>query len=442
MKENSLATEKISVLFLKIVLPSMVAMVIIGIQGMIDGLFLGNFVSNNALASVNLAQPFNQTTSAITMVLSIGGTAFMGRLLGAGDIKIAKTAFKTTFYALLFSSVVIILLGQCFHTQIATALGANDILLQDTALYIQITSLFMPFFLLYILFSFVNRIIGKPHLFIIGSTLSVLFNIVFNFIFIVHFEMGIVGAAIATGCSHIVGLLVNFPPVFSKKSQVNVFEGSFDFPLLLKMAYNGSSEGITSLSTAVTTLIFNLTFMHFYGETGVASFTIISYISQVATLLIFGVVDGITPIISFNYGASAYSRVKEAVSVAFVVNLCIGIFTYCVLIFRGEALITLFTSDDLELISLTYAGAKLYGLQFFFCGTNILASSYFTAIGDALKSVIISSSRGLIFIILGIFLLPNLFGIEGVWLVAPFADFVTFFIVLSLTKKAKNQLNP
>lgn len=434
MNETSLGSEKISTLFLKIVLPSMISMVIIGLQGMIDGLFLGNYVSSNAMASVNLAQPFNQSTSAITFVLSIGASAYIGRLLGANDTKTARTVFKTAFLTILLTGVAIFFSGQFFHEQIAELLGANEILMEETAQYIKISSIFLPFFQVYILCSFMNRLLGKPHLFILGTVLSILANICFNFLFIAHLEMGVLGAAIATGLSYLVGFVVNFPTMFNKNAQINVFTGSFSFSFLLKMSYNGASEGITSISTALTTLIFNLTFMHFYGESGVAAYTIISYLAQVGTLLIFGVVDGINPIISYNFGANKKNRVKEVVFIAFVLNLVIGMFTYAIIFFCGESLIALF-SDDAALISLTYSGAKLYGTLFFVCGVNILASSYFTAIGEAFNSILISSSRGIIFIILGIFVLPSLFQVTGVWLVAPFADFVTLLLTFVLRKK-------
>lgn len=435
MKENNLGTEKIWKLFVTVVIPSMLAMVIIGIQGMVDGLFLGNFVSSNAMASVNIALPFLQSSSAIGMIISIGGTAFIGRLLGAGEEKSAKTVFMTSFLTLITSGIVILLVSQFYGTRIAYALGANETLVEEATVYLKIVTLFLPFLLQYYLFSFVNRIIGKPNLFLIGTIVSIVVNLILNYLFIVVLDLGIIGAGLATGISQVTGFIINIGPVLSKKTVVNLYEGKFDLKILGLVAYNGSSEGVTSISTAVTTLVFNLTFMHYYGESGVAAFTIISYISQVANLVIFGIVDGISPIISYNFGANLLERVKKVVIISIILNLAIGLLTYSILYFYGENLIGMFADGDSALIALTYEGAKLYATMFLVSGLNILASSYFTAVGDALKSILISSSRGLIFIIIGVFILPRFLGVTGVWLVAPFADLMTLLFLMYLMIK-------
>ncbi len=435
--DNNLGTEKISKLFKTIVVPSILAMVIMGMQGMIDGIFLGNFVGPNAMASVNISLPFMQISSAIGMIISIGGTAFIGRMLGSGDKETAKTIFKTCFLTLIASGVVILVIGTCFSESLASMLGANEVLIKDTSVYIKTLTLFLPFLLIYYLISMSNRIIGKPMLFLMGTLASILVNIGLNYLLIAKLELGVRGAGFATGLSYIVGFLINIAPSFDRNCDINVFDGKFDFGILMKVAYNGSSEGITSVAMAVTTLVFNLTFMHYYGEDGVSAFTIIGYIAQVANLFIFGLVDGISPIISFNFGAKLYDRVKKVLVISIVINLVIGIFTYLVILLYGKNLIGIFTGDNIELINLTYDGAKLYALMFFICGFNILASSYFTAIGEAGKSVVISSSRGLVFILVGIVLLPNLFGVSGVWLVTPFADLVTLIILIAMLSKYK-----
>lgn len=439
MEDNKLGTDKISRLFLTLVIPSILAMVVIGVQGMVDGLFLGNFVSQNAMASVNIAMPFVQCGTAVGMIISIGGMAFMARLLGGGDVKRAQIVFKTALITLIVSAFLLCVTAQLFGQEIAQALGANAVLLEEATLYIKTVSLFLPFLLQYFLLSFVNRIIDKPHLFLVGTVVSISVNLFLNYLFIVECGFGIRGAALATGLSQVMGFLINLPPVLSKKTVINIYEGTFDWEILGKTVYNGSSEGITSVAMAVTTLVFNLTFMHYYGESGVAAFSIISYISQLSNMIIFGLVDGISPIVSFNYGANLLDRVKKVVFIAMGLNLVIGIVTYCSVYLWGDILIGFFAKGDVALIDLTYEGAKLYATMFLLCGVNILASSYFTAIGDALKSVIISASRGLIFILVGVVTLPRFFDVTGVWLVAPFADLVTLVIVFFLCRKISFQ---
>lgn len=436
--ENSLGTEKLSKLFITIVLPSVLAMLIIGTQSMIDGLFLGNFVGANAMASVNIAMPFTQVGSGIGMMISIGGTAYIGRMLGAEKFDIAQDIFKTAFISLLISSIILMIIGVFFSDEISIMLGANEILLEDSSTYIKTVTLLLPALLIYFLTSFTNRIIGKSNLFLMATIGSVVSNVILNYLFIVVCDFGVRGAGFATGLAYTIGLLINIAPILNRKSIVNIFVGKFDFKILGKVCYNGSSEGVTSVAMAVTTFIFNVTFMNYYQEAGVSAFTIISYIAQITNSIIFGVVDGMSPIVSYNYGANAKERVQGILKISFIANLIIGIVAYIVIVVFGKSLIGFFADGDLELIELTYEGAKLYSTMFFISGANILVSSYFTAIGEAMKSIAVSASRGLIFIILGVLILPKFLGVIGVWLVAPFADLVTLVVCIFLLSKDEN----
>lgn len=425
----NLGTEKMSKLFISIVVPSILAMLIIGMQGMVDGLFLGNFVGANAMASVNIAMPYTQFSTSIAMIISIGGTAYIGRMLGAENIKTAQDIFKTSFITLLVSGIIIVIIAVLFNEQLAVMFGADEILLKDSSVYMKITSLFIPFVFLYFLFSYTNRIIGRPELFFIGSIASIVCNLILNYVLIAKLQLGVVGASLATGTAYTVGFIINITPVLNRKNIVNIFVGEFNWKILGKVCYNGSSEGITAIAMAVTTFVFNLTFMHYYGASGVSAFTIISYITQLTNMIIFGVVDGMSPIVSFNYGAGLHSRVKEIIKICVIVNLIIGVIAYVLVYLFGATLVGFFAGGDAELIELTYEGAKVNSLAFLILGINILASSYYTAIGEAFKSVVISSSRGLTFIIIGIFTLPRIMGVDGVWLVAPFADFMTLMVL-------------
>lgn len=437
--DSGYGTDSVPKLFLKIVIPSIIAMVITGTQGMIDGLFLGNFIGENAMASANIASPFLQIIMGTTFVVSIGGTAFMGRCLGTQEVEKANDIFRSCCVALVVSSIILMLSGGLCSDYFADIFGASETLHQGTSEYIQIIAFFAPFAMFYIFFAFTNRVIGIPELLLIASVVCVGGNICFNYLFIVVLDLGMVGAGLATGLSYSLGFFINIKPMFSRKSTINVFQGKFSGELLGQLLYNGSSEGITSLSNAVTTLVFNYTFMYYYGDSGVASFTIVNYIGQFATILMFGMADGVTPLISYNVGANFKDRVKKIMCYGVIGNILIGILACSVVQIYGEVLVGLFVDGNPELVALTYAGAKLYSLSFLISGFNILISSYFTAKGDSLHSVLVSSSRGFTFILIGISILPKLFDVTGVWLVVPFADSITLGICFYLLHKNRNK---
>lgn len=435
--ENILGKEKISKLFIQFSLPAIIAMVINGMQNIIDGIFLGNFVGPNAMASVNLVQPFTQLIIGTSMIISIGCLSFVGRRLGEGKKKESQNIFKTSLMIMLGASLVITFIGIIFNEKLAIVLGANEALLDSVSIYIKTISIFATPMSMMFLFGFVDRVIEKPEVYLKGSILSVITNIVLNYILIKELQLGIRGAAIATGMSYSIALVIVIVPLLNKNTVINIFKGRFDKSTIWPVIYNGSSEGVTAIAIATTAYVFNMAFMKIAGEVGIAAFTSISYISQFGTLIMFGISDGIGPIISYNYGYNRHDRVEEVLKVSYKVTLIIGTLLFIVLFLGGRSLVGMFASGNKEVLDMAISGSKLYAFAFFFNGFNIVFSGYFTAIGKAKESIIISVFRGIAFIILGILILPLIININGVWLTIPFAELMTFIFGIRLMNKDK-----
>jgi len=223
-----------------------------------------------------------------------------------------------------------------------------------------------------------------------------------------------------------------------KKNIVNIFSGKFDKSVIIPMVYNGSSEAVIAIAIAITAYLFNITFMKIAGEAGVAAFATINYISQFGILIMFGISDGIGPILSYNYGNKKHERLNNTLKLASKVNLIVGLILFFILFVFGEQLVSLFASGKEEVLNLAVGGARIYAFSFLVCGFNIINSGYFTAIGDARSSIIIAASRGIVFIILGINILPLIIGINGVWLTVPLAESMTFIIGMYLVKNNNN----
>jgi putative MATE family efflux protein len=410
-------------------------MVIVGLQAIIGGIFLGNFVGPNAMASVNIAIPFMESIVGFSMVISVGSLSFIGRNLGASKKEESQNAFKTSFISITLIGLVITLVGVLFNKEIGVSLGANDVLLEGTSTYIKYIALFAPIICLMHLFGFVNRVVGKPELYLWGTILSVIVNISLNFLFIVKLNLGIRGTALANGLSYFAAFLVAVRPILNKNTTVNIFSGKFDKSVIIPIVYNGSSEAIVSISVALTAYLFNITFMKTAGEAGVVAFTAINYIGQFGILIMFGISDGVGVIISYNYGNKQYNRVDKTLKLASKINLAIGIILFLILFIFGEQLILLFTNTNNNILDFAVRGSKIYAFSFLVCGFNIINSGYFTAIGDAKSSIVISLSRGIVFVILGINILPMFIGIDGIWLTIPFAELMSLIIGIHLIKK-------
>lgn len=434
MQDNLLLEGKVSKVFLTFCIPAILSMLIAGMQTIIDGMFVGNVLGTHAMASINIAAPFMQLILGMSMIVSIGTQSFIGLRMGEGHIEKAQNAFKTFLYLILLVGGFITLMGVGFNDKIATFLGASDLLKPLVCTYIKTISIFAIPMAIMFLCGFSNRLIGRPDLYFKGMLVSLLCNLGLNYLFIAKLGLGIAGAAMATGLSYSSALLMVILPLLDKEKLINIHLGKWDLTTVLPVLYNGSSEGIISLSVAISAYIFNMAFMSIAGENGVAAFTAINYVGQFGICILFGISDGIGPIVSCSHRSERYDRVKQILKLAHVVGIAIGTLIFIVLFLFGENLIKLFMSVDQQIVDLAAQGAKIYAIAFFMNGFNIITSGYFTFIGEALNSVIIAASRGLLFIILGIILLPQILGINGVWATIPFAEFLTIILGITLIK--------
>lgn len=445
MEERELATRPIPRLFVKFALPGVIGLLFLGIQSIIDGMILGHFVGANALASVNLVLPCYSFMTAMAIVMGVGCQTLIGIRLGQRNKKGANDAFTTAFWFLSGFAVVVSTLIFLFAGKIAFWLGANDVLQPGAVSYIRALVPFFPMLAVMFLGDYVLKATGHPLYSMLILSSIVLLNIAFDLLFVVQFGWGIMGAGLATGLAFTLGLMCNFRLLVRKQSLLPVFAGHFRWRLVWRMFYNGSSEGMSELSAGITVFLFNVTMMRYLGEQGVAAFTATNYVLFIGTTIFLGISDGIIPVMSYNFGAGRIDRVKSTLWLALRTNFAIGIFICCCLVVGGEKIVSLFFREgDQNVTRIAVYGTSVYAFAFLLNGLNILASSYFTSMGNAKISIIISLLRGLVFIAAGILVFPICFGIEAVWFSVPVAEMCTllmsaFLVWKSLRKKGSKK---
>lgn len=436
MDQNPLVSRPLPVLFAQFVGPAMVAMVLDGIQGMVDGLFLGRYAGPDAMASVNIANPFFQLIIGATMILCTGTMSAAGRALGAQDFSRAKNLYRSALVVLLSLTGLILAAGLLFARPIALFLGANAVLLPGAARYVRVIACFAPVIAFKIFFGFSGRLAGRPRLYLAGTITTLCTNVLLDWVAVGLLGLGVTGAVTATGLAYLAGMLVVAPPMFRPSSPLNVFDGAFRGREIFLAACNGASEGVTYAAAALTVFLMNRAFMAYAGEDGVAAFTVINYAGNFVTLLMFGMSDGISPILSSNYGAGRLDRIRRTKAAALAGNFCIGLCLFLLFRLWGRQLIGLFFAAgdhrSARVLDLAARGAGIYGLSFLASGFNIVQSGYHTALGDALRSVAIAASRGIVFLPVSLALFSALLGVDGVWLAPPFAEAVTVLVCLLL----------
>lgn len=441
--ELRLRNGAIAPLFRKYAIPGVITLLFIGLQTIIDGIVLGNFIGANALASVSLILPCYNFMAAVAIVIGVGCQTLISIRLGQQNRQGASDALRSAFLFLVAFSLTVSILTYTLAPQIAQLLGANEALQTGSVDYIRALTPFFPCIVIMFFSDYIIKSIGRPIYSMSVMGVTVVLNIVLDLLFVAVWDMGISGAGLATGIAFTIGALCNLPVVLFRNRIISMKKGRYSWRLVWQMVYNGSSEGMSELSAGISTLLFNLALMHYIGASGVAAFTAINYVFFIGITIFLGVSDGIIPIVSYNYGAQQLPRIKKVLALAAKSNLIIGITIFMLLTLFGEQIISLFfNSSETEVLKIATHGTSIYAFAFLINGFNILSASYFTAMANAKISIIISLCRGLIFVVIGIYALTGLFGIEGIWYAVPLAEIATLIISIILVKRTFKPTKP
>lgn len=438
--ERELNTEAISRLFRKFAIPSVIGLLFLGLQTIIDGIVLGNYVGANALASVSLVLPSYTFMIAVAVVVGVGCQTIVSIRLGQQDRKGASDALTSAFLFLTTFAALISLVLYIFSPSIVVWLGANEVLQTDAVSYIRALVPFFPILSGMFLGDYMLKAMGKPLYSMVIMSSTVILNIILDIVFVIVLGWGAAGAGLATGLAFSLGAMCSIPFIFRKKSIVSVLKGRFKLRLVGEMIYNGSSEGMSELSSGISVMLLNFTMMKYLGESGVAAFSAIQYVFFIGITVFLGISDGIIPVVSYNYGANRWDRIRQVLLLAVKTNLTIGIVLFLSLtLFGGQIISLFFKNGESEVIRIAAHGTAIYAFAFLLNGLNILASSYFTALANAKISVIISLLRGLVFVVIGIVVFPMMLGIDGVWLAVPTAELCTFIVSFILVRRSLKQ---
>ncbi len=438
--ESRLAKADMRSLIARYSIPGAIALVFFSIQSIVDGIIVGNYLGPDALASVSLIVPAYTIPSSIALILGIGSQAQMSIAMGEKDYLKAKTALITGAVSVITYAVIITLVFNTFPRQLAEFMGAEGDLFNASLDYIHGLMPFMGASLCYIFLDYMLKTLGYPRFSMVMVVTTILMNIVLSVLFVTRFDLGTFGVGLATGVSILTGCLISGSVVLKKlrsHPELKIKKGKFSRKVLGRIFYNGSSEGVTEIAMGVTIVLFNFTFLRYAGKEGVAAFAVTNYIIFIGTSILLGVSDGSIPVISFNYGAKLWDRIRQGFKIVVKTNFIIGLIFLILLWICGEYAISMFLDNAASqtVIDMAVKGSRIMGFAFLLNGFNIFSGSFFTALDNAKWSLVISSCRGLVFIVMGITILPFMFGTEGIWLTVPFAELLTVFVGFYLLRR-------
>lgn len=422
--------------FAKYVSLNIMGMVGLSCYILADSYFIARAQGADGLTALNLALPIYNLIFAIGSMTGVGSairyTIAKSRGFSDADDYVFNSLFFTVITGLLFSAA-----GLLFPDRIMTLLGADESILKTGTSYTRIFMSCSPFFMINYAANAYVRNDGAPNTAMAATLISSLFNILFDYILMFPLHMGMDGAALATGLSPVVGILICLIHFRSEKCTVKIKICRPSFKKLFYSWQVGISAFVAEISSGVITMTFNFLILSIAGNTGVAAYGIIANIALVAVAFSNGIAQGSQPLVSRSFGMKKHDEVVKLRNMSLLTAFFTAAVIYTVLAVFAHEITELFNHEKNEqLASYAVTGIRLYFTGIIFAGLNIAGSSFFSAVENVRASFTVSVLRGFVLILLFAFILSSLFGMNGVWLAYTAAEAVSaavmfFFIIRS-----------
>ena len=407
---------------LKFAVPTIAMTVFMSFYTMVDGLFVSNLIGTDALSAINLTAPIIQLVTAISTMLATGGSAVIMKKMGEQKGREAKEDFTFLILVNVVVGVIMCAAGYLAMEHIFAGMNLSAdvegycVEYLSRYLIFTVPILLMNNFTLYMIAS------EKASLSLVCSVTGGVLNMALDYMLIAVFDMGIGGAAIATGLGYSVTAVAGLFVFSRKKSLLHFTRPVFRIKVLAGAASNGCSEMATALVTGIITMMFNWTMLHYVGENGVAAVTIIMYVLMFASSLYTGYSYGVAPMVSYYYGEQNYEKLKKLIKVSLRVIAGISLATVGASLLLTKPLVSVFARPDNPVYELAVTGNRICTVALFFIGFNIFASGMFTALSNGVISAVLAFSRSFVFMLITMIVLPMLLGVNGIWLATPAAE--------------------
>lgn len=417
---------------MRFTIPTIAMMIFTSIYGVVDGLFVSNIVGSEAFAGVNLIIPALMMLGSVGFMVGTGGSALVSKTIGEGNKKLANRYFSMLIYFLLIVGIVLSILGNVFIRQISELLGAKGEMVDICSTYGRTLLCSLPFFMLQNCFQSFLVVAEKPAMGLCVSVIAGLSNMVLDFLFIYVFRLGVFGAALATAISEFVGAAI--PLIFfirKNNSPLKLIKTKLELKPILRTCSNGSSEMVTNISMSLVNMLYNLQLVKFAGYDGVVAYGIIMYVGFIFSSTYLGYCVGVAPIVGYHYGAANTAELKNLFKKSlFLLSSAAVVLTACAELL-SSVLAGIFVGYNQDLHDMTTNAIQLFALSYIISGINIFASAFFTALNNGLVSAVISFMRTLVFQIAFIFILPELLGLNGIWLAVVGAEICSLIVSVS-----------
>ena len=440
MTEEQFGTMSTRKIFFKLALPGLFGMLFASIGMMIDGLFVGRFIGSDALAAINLVMPIVMIVFALADMIAAGASVRVAIYLGEKQEEKARNLFTSSLLIILFLSLLFMVLWGLVGEQVIYSLINEKELAIQAVKYTQGFIIFLPFIMpMFAIDNFLRNCGKVNYSMYVGLGVSIL-NIILDIILIGYFRLDIFYAALATAISMSLGTLFSLIPFISKRVTLYFVKPSIDTKELIGIMYNGSSDFFNNISGSLMSFVINVLLLHFGGGVAVASYSIVMYINGMLISVLYGIQDAIKPAISYNLGAKQIDRTFELFNICAKASFIISIGVMIIVFIFPETLISVFaTENDIEVKTMAKTALFLYAPSYLFTWYNMICSSFLTSFDKPKESIIIMIASSVVFPLISLIIVPQIIGLNGIYLTPFVASVFTLFVTISIWTKVVKQ---
>lgn len=438
MELRVIKEEKVKTI-LRFSVPSIIAMLLQTAITVTDGYFTGNYVGEGALAAINLGLPILYVFLGLGLCVGVGGTVICGIRLGAGEKDGACAVFSQTMVTAAAVCVLISFATALLFSPILTVLRADGVLSVFFSQYYRIMLATYPLMVLGTILGMFIRMDGKPQMCMMVGIASCILNMGLDYLLVGRLAWGVRGSALASLAVQVMAVTVQVGYFLRSSRSIRFCRFRFDGTVTRETVFNGSSEWIGEMASAISMFTFNCILMKYVGAEGVAAFTILGFAVYGYSMIAIGFGQGLTPLVSICWGAKEWKTAGDLRKITNRILFGIGaVFALCFAVWGRRYAGAFGCSSSVE--EIVSEGFRCYTVTFLVMGYDVINSMYFTSCGDALSSIIISSLRGIVLLLAFLLIFPTIWGMTGIWMAAPITEALTAMVSVFLIERQKRRM--
>ena len=436
MNQEQFGTMEPKKLFVKLAIPSLISMLFSSLYMMADGIFVGKIIGSKALAAINLVFPIIMILFAVGDMVASGASVKIGIKLGEKNEKEASEIFSVALLFIFILNIIFAIIGLIFTKDIIFILIKDKELANLAYKFAYVFILFLPIIAPFFAIDNYLRICGKANMSMwINIGVSVL-NIILDAIFIGYLKLGIEYAALASSLSMSIGTLILIYPFITKKVALKFTKPKIKIKEMLGIIYNGSSQFFSNISGSIMAIIMNSFLLHYGGAVGVAAYSIVMYIESLIVPMLFGMIDAVQPVFSYNYGAKNNKRIMTFFKITCTVAFSISILTMIIIFVFPDFLVRMFSSEsDIAVIDMAKKALLLYAPSYLFTWFIMTVSGVLTGLEKATESIVLMSAESIILPLFSTLVLTQLIGVYGIFITPTISGAVSIVVSIILWRK-------